>query len=246
MPRCFVIQPFNEEFDELYDQVFAPAIREAGMEPYRVDRQPATNILVENIEAGIRDSDACLADISTDNPNVWYELGFAIASGKDVVIVCSGNRPHPLPFDVQHRNIFRYCVPEDRERLRADITARLKTLEHKRTRLERLVTFSAEETVGGLEGKEAAALLSVASNRLTSDATVHPRQVRHDMESAGFTAMAVTLALEELRRRRWVEEVPESDDAGHQYTAYRLTRAGVAWLERHQDAFRLVEPEAAA
>src|SRR5512146_122496 len=184
MPRCFVIQPFNEEFDELYEQVFAPAIREAGMEAYRVDRQPATNILVENIEAGIRDSDACLADISSDNPNVWYELGFAIASGKDVVIVCSSERPGQLPFDVQHRNIFNYCAPEDAERLRADVTGRLRTLAQKRSQLERLITFGADDEIGGLRGYEAAALIAIAANRLTSDATVHPRQVRHDMVAA--------------------------------------------------------------
>ena len=39
MGRCFVIQPFDQgPFDKRYDDVFAPAICDAGLEPYRVDR----------------------------------------------------------------------------------------------------------------------------------------------------------------------------------------------------------------
>ena len=38
MPKCFVIQPFDEENDRRYDEVYKPALEEAGVEPYRVDR----------------------------------------------------------------------------------------------------------------------------------------------------------------------------------------------------------------
>jgi hypothetical protein len=41
MPTCFVIQPFDRwKFDDRYEDVFAPAIKDAGFDLYRVDRDP--------------------------------------------------------------------------------------------------------------------------------------------------------------------------------------------------------------
>lgn len=87
MGRCFVIQPFDRgPFDKRYDEIFVPAIRAAGLEDYRVDRDHGTNVLIDAIEKGILESEACIAEISTDNPNVWYELGFATAKGKPLAV----------------------------------------------------------------------------------------------------------------------------------------------------------------
>ena len=44
-------------------------------------------VLIDGIEKGIRDSVTCLADISESNQNVWYELGFAFATGTPVVMI---------------------------------------------------------------------------------------------------------------------------------------------------------------
>jgi hypothetical protein len=93
MAHCFVIQPFDGgKFDKRYDDIFAPAIATAGLEPYRVDRDPGVEVPVDDIHRGITTAAACLADITTDNPNVWFELGVAIASQRLVVIVCSKER----------------------------------------------------------------------------------------------------------------------------------------------------------
>lgn len=129
MPRCFVIQPFDKgPFDKRYDDVFVPAIEKAALEPYRVDRDASASVLIENIERHIQDSEMCLADISLDNPNVWYEVGFAIASGKEVILVCSEEKATAFPFDVRHRSILTYTThsPRDFEKLGVEITARLK------------------------------------------------------------------------------------------------------------------------
>lgn len=48
MGTCFVIQPFDGgKFDKRFEDVFAPAIRQAGLEPYRVDRDPEATISIE-------------------------------------------------------------------------------------------------------------------------------------------------------------------------------------------------------
>lgn len=127
MGKCFVIQPFDRgKFDKRYEDVFAPAIRAAELEPYRVDRDPRVSIPIEEIESGIASSQACLADIFTDNPNVWFELGFAIASQREVVLVCSDERASHFPFDIQHRTVITYSTESssDFDTLRKRITAR--------------------------------------------------------------------------------------------------------------------------
>ena len=53
MSRCFVIQPFdNGVFDRRFEDTFAPAIQAAGLEPYRVDRDPSAAVPIQNIEDG--------------------------------------------------------------------------------------------------------------------------------------------------------------------------------------------------
>ena len=55
MPSCFVIQPFDagQRYDKRYHDVFEPAIRDAGFEPYRVDHDPGVSVPIVDIEKGI-------------------------------------------------------------------------------------------------------------------------------------------------------------------------------------------------
>ena len=125
------MQPFDGDvYDKRYEDVFAPGIKEAGLEPYRVDRDSGVSVPIDDIESGIRSAQLCFAEITTDNPNVWFELGFAIAASKDVVLVCSEERKSHFPFDVQHRSIIKYRTgaPQDFVELRNKITKRISAL----------------------------------------------------------------------------------------------------------------------
>jgi hypothetical protein len=79
---------------------------------------------VLDFERGIQDARLCFADITEDNPNVWFELGYAIACKKEVVLVCSKERTTKFPFDMQHRTIIHYGTgsPSDFESLGRQIT----------------------------------------------------------------------------------------------------------------------------
>jgi hypothetical protein len=125
---CFVMQEFDKgRYDRLYDEIFEPAINGANLKPYRVDKDPAASIPIETIAEQITASVACFAELSEDNPNVWFELGFALAKDKPLCLVCSTARAK-FPFDVQHRQIIRYPdnpVPSDFAKLKQRITARL-------------------------------------------------------------------------------------------------------------------------
>lgn len=232
-----MIQPFDGgAFDKRFEDTIAPAIREAGLEPYRVDQDPSAVIPIERLEEAIRRSLACVADISTDNPNVWYELGFAIASGKPVVLLSLEEPNKRFPFDVQHRHVIRYRTesPRDFQHLHDEIVKRLVATMQKEEQLELAAQPSSVAAIEGLSPHELVALVAVAENLSTSGGSVTAYSVRDDMERAGFTRVAVTLGLRLLQQKHLVQELEDSDFNGNEYTAYRLTDKGWEWLVTNQ------------
>lgn len=241
MNRCFVIQPFDGgKFDKRFDDIFAPAIIAADLEPYRVDRDPGVTIPIEDIQSGIESSRACLADITTDNPNVWFELGYAIAAQREVVLICSDERTSRFPFDVQHRKTIKYSTESSRdfEQLREKITTRLTAILDKEGRLGSLARMSSVAAVEGLEQFEIATLVAVAQQLPDPTGGASAYMIRQDMEKAGFTHIATTLGVRGLLSKQMLEGYEEQgyDDA---YTAYRVTEPGMAWLHQNTDKLKL-------
>ncbi|MDT4955528.1 MAG: hypothetical protein QOJ02_3666 [Acidobacteriota bacterium] len=238
MPRCFVIQPFDKgKFDKRYDSVFMPAISEAGLEPYRVDRDSSVDIPIDTIEKEIRDANICLADITTDNPNVWYELGYAIAYGKDVILVCSVERTTKFPFDVQHRNIIQYAPesPQDFIKLGSDITARMKALLKKQRDLQTVASMSPIKETEGLSAPEIVALVSIIEKAKVLSDYAFLDAVLEDMRNAGFTEIAGTLSIQSLVKKQMVQTGKTTMGTN----ICRMTEEGLNWLMSNQDKLKL-------
>lgn len=246
--NCFVIQPFDGGvYDKRYKDVLEPAIKAAGMEPYRVDQDPSASIPIERIESGIKESVAVLADITENNPNVWFEVGYAIAAGKEVVFVCSRGREAPFPFDVQHRNIIQYATDSlsDFADLRKKLVARLKAAAKKSVNLAELRALSPLKDQEGLTPFEISALVVVMENRLTPTTSVSPEEIKKYMNRLGYRDIAVSLALAGLMRKDMLEIIEEPTDFGS-YTAYLITDKGIEWIVANQDKLILENKPARA
>ena len=132
--KCFVIQQFDEKNNARYKSTIKPAIEDADFEAYRVDQDKSVQIPIESIEKNIRDSDVCIADISDNNANVWFEVGFAAALGKYLILLCSDKiEEKDYPFDVRHRNIISYTAgtSQGHTGLKREIIKRLKAYKEK-------------------------------------------------------------------------------------------------------------------
>lgn len=236
MAICFMIQPFDRgKFDKRFKDVFAPAIEVAGLTPYRVDQDPNSEIPIAEIESKIRDSAACLADISNDNPNVWFELGFALAARKVVVLVCSDERKGHFPFDIRHRTIISYKTdsPSDYETLREEIATRLKArLENLHTVGEPMVS-SPEETFGGFESHEVALLLGIYTASKSPEDTFSKDEIHRMMEAAGFAPFATRLALDHLLEEELLFDT-EVDYPNPPELEYGLAAYGYEFLKEHR------------
>lgn len=242
MGKCFVIQPFDGgTFDKRYDEVFAPAIKKADLVPYRVDRDPSVSIPIVEIEKGIQDSDICLAEITTDNPNVWFELGYAIAVQKEVVLVCSNERKTRFPFDVQHRNIIKYntASPSDFTTLSDSVSERVKALLKKEKQIAKFASSSPIADTEGLSPHEMVALITVMQNQFSPQDSVSSYQIRDDMNKAGFTDIAASLSLRGLSRKGLLSSEVESDINGNSYSVYKVTEKGENWLFNNEGKLTL-------
>ena len=126
LDTCFVMMPFGDWFDRYYQDIYVPAIKEAGFEPVRADELFSTGTVVEQIWEQIQKSRVLLADLTDKSANVFYELGLAHAAKKPVVFTAPN--VEDVPFDLRHLRIIIYETrePEWASNLRKSITDYLK------------------------------------------------------------------------------------------------------------------------
>ena len=116
--ECFVIMPFGTkqysdgpeksyDFDKVYRVLIQRAVRESGMTPIRADERVTSALIHTEMFRDLRDRAVVLADLSLDNPNVFYELGIRhVMSAKGTILIArSGSL---LPFDVKLSRVVFY------------------------------------------------------------------------------------------------------------------------------------------
>ena len=215
MKHCFIIQPFdNDRFDKRFVEIIEPVVTECGYLPYRVDKDESADVLIDAIEKKITTSECCIADITTNNPNVWYELGYASAQKKKVIMICSEERgEEPFPFDVRHRNILVYKTkaPSDFEQLKYRLKQRIlgsnsKSSEPQLSTLDRL-------------------LLSYIYNNLNTPNEVVPKEKIkiHGVED-------ISAALKKLVNGGYLEYIYSVNNRSIHKNYYRVTEKAITFI----------------
>jgi hypothetical protein len=103
---CFVIMPFKPELGPVHEMICAAVRHTTGTEPIRADDISQPGTIIEQVKRHIEDADFCIGDLSGNNPNVMWELGYAHALGKPVIVLRQGTSD--LPFDVRADRLFTY------------------------------------------------------------------------------------------------------------------------------------------
>jgi hypothetical protein len=139
-PFCFVLMPFGHkkdeggrviDFDRIYFEIIKPSVEDAGLEPIRADEETIGGIIHKPMFERLMLCDYAVADLTTANANVLYELGVrhGIRPHSTVLIFGKGMR---LPFDVAPLRGLPYAidamgVPETPEIDRKSLADRLIT-----------------------------------------------------------------------------------------------------------------------
>jgi tetratricopeptide (TPR) repeat protein len=133
-PLCFIIMPFGKkkdidgheiDFDMVYKSLIMPAVEQAEMEPIRADEETVNGIIHKPMYERLILCDYAVADLTTANANVFYELGIRHAV-KPYSTITIFAKDYKLPFDVNFLRSLPYSY--DHEKQFADIEKDIKAL----------------------------------------------------------------------------------------------------------------------
>jgi tetratricopeptide (TPR) repeat protein len=120
-PHAFVIMPFGKkkgsdgaiyDFNAIYSQLIKPALEMAGFEAFRADEETTSGDILTDMFQELLLADLCIADMSIDNANVFYEIGIRHAFRKRGIVHIQAGRAY-MPFDVFNvRTIPYHITPE--------------------------------------------------------------------------------------------------------------------------------------
>lgn len=114
---CFVVMGFGEKvdfqtgrklnLDASYHNMIKPAVEGAGLECIRADEIVHSGIIDVPMYEQLLKADVVVADLSTYNPNAFYELGVRHALRPFSTVVIAEDKLN-YPFDINHIVIRRY------------------------------------------------------------------------------------------------------------------------------------------
>ncbi len=118
-PLCFVVIPFGKKpdsggsiinFDSVYEKVISPAVQNPRLEPIRADEEKVGGIIHKPMFERLILCEYAVADLSTANANVFYELGIrhAVRPRSTILIYAAGGTQ--LPFDLSPIRAIPYTV----------------------------------------------------------------------------------------------------------------------------------------
>lgn len=127
--KCFVIMPFEERLNSYYNDLIKPLVDGLNYMVKRADEIYSIHAIIDDIVLEIKTANFLIADVTGKNPNVNYELGYADALNKNVIIISQSL--DDVPFDYKHRRIIIYNPKKInwQKKLREDITNTILTIE---------------------------------------------------------------------------------------------------------------------
>lgn len=121
-PLCFILMPFGTkpavggrsiDFDAVYAEIIAPAVHDANMEPLRADKEQFGGIIHKAMYERLILCDYAVADLTTANANVFYELGVRHAVRPSATALIFAEGLGQLPFDVNSLRGLPYHLGTD-------------------------------------------------------------------------------------------------------------------------------------
>jgi hypothetical protein len=122
-PKLFVAMPFAPEYLDEYEIAFTEAAHKNEFVCERLDLESFVGDVVSEIKNRILNSNGVIALLNGHNPNVFLEVGFAMAHSKPIIFVVHSTTK--VPFDVRGQRYLKY---ERIFELRRDLTSEISEL----------------------------------------------------------------------------------------------------------------------
>src|ERR1017187_7776210 len=96
---CFVLTPFAERFQPIYDDHIRTTVERTGLRCERADDIRGPTLITWDIWERVNRARFLIAELTDQNSNVFYELGLAHAISKDVILLTQSM--DFVPFDLK-------------------------------------------------------------------------------------------------------------------------------------------------
>ena len=117
---CFIVCPIGEEgseirrkSDDLLEFIIEPICNQKGYDIVRADKILNNDRIDDSILKYLNEAELVIADVTQNNANVFYELGFRTATGKPVIQIAEDGTK--LPFDIQNIRTHFYNIDNTRK-----------------------------------------------------------------------------------------------------------------------------------
>ena len=117
-PKAFIIMPFGDsesdaaKYQAIYTH-FKHRLLEHGFNAMRADDMPGSQNILQDILRAIDECDLVIAELTSNNPNVLFELAIAYSLDKAVILLTQGDIGQ-LPFDLKSYRVVQYSTDFDK------------------------------------------------------------------------------------------------------------------------------------
>jgi hypothetical protein len=102
----FTLMEFGDPYTKIYNTLIKPTVEAEGFRCIKSDDIFRTSAVIEDIWENINKAALIIAEISTNNPNVMYELGICHTVGKNVMMITQDSSS--VPFNFRHLRFYPY------------------------------------------------------------------------------------------------------------------------------------------
>jgi nucleoside 2-deoxyribosyltransferase len=121
--QAFIARYFDATLDDAYEHGIKPAIEDSGFLPIPVNAREYNGDIVDQIMVEIRKSRFVVADTTGHRGGVYFEAGFALGLGIEVIFSCKKDHFDKSHFDVNHMNHIIWQTADD---LRKQLSRRVQ------------------------------------------------------------------------------------------------------------------------
>ena len=129
----FMLMPFSDtSLKDFYEGQIKNFLKsEMNIDILRADDFCDNDLIVDTIYSQIENSEFIIAEISELNKNVFYEIGYAAAKQKDIIMILQAGK-EPSFFDRSHIRWIEYSIKYP-EPFKKQITETIKSIRNKRS-----------------------------------------------------------------------------------------------------------------
>lgn len=161
---CFIISPIGKEgtdirqnSDEVLEYIINPVCEKRGYSVIRADKMPNSGLITKAIIEQIIKADLVIADLTGNNPNVFYELAIRHSHRKPAIQIVKGEIK--IPFDIANMRTISY----DTTLSGADIAKK---------ELENMISAIEDGEIVHNPVSEVSALLNISENSTEENAEI--------------------------------------------------------------------------